>query len=161
MYYVVGGMALIPQTKRMACWYASAQMLIQWRRNKTQQSESGIVDPSEDEECAKLRDKDAGITNAQILGMARRLGLRTVPPMSPTEDALESWLKLYGPLWTNGKTHIVAIAGIKPGNLLVYDPAPVNQGSIGWRSISGWYIGGNVDSRDTSTDVQAVFLHCP
>jgi len=161
MYYVVGGMQLIPQTKTMACWYASAQMLIQWRRQTRQQSESGIYDPSEDADLVKIKDKDSGIGNKDILGMALKLGLQSVPPMTPTEETLEAWLKRYGPLWVNGKTHIVVIAGIKPGNLLVFDPAPVNSGTIGWRTIRGWYIGSGVDSRDTSRAVEAVFLHCP
>jgi hypothetical protein len=67
----------------------------------------------------------------------------------------------YGPLWVNGKTHIVVIAGIRPGEVLVYDPSPVNVGSIGWRTLAGWYVGNAVDSRDTGRDVEAVFLHCP
>jgi nucleoid-associated protein YgaU len=161
MAYLVPNMTLIPQAKTMSCWYASAQMLIQWRRNTTQSCEMGIVDPSEDPIIAKMRDHDNGISNPALVHMAKKLGLQAVPPMSPTEGALESWLMTYGPLWVNGKTHIVVIAGIRPGEVFVYDPSPVNVGSTGWRSLAGWYVGNAVDSRDTDASVQAVFLHCP
>ncbi len=159
--YTVSGMKLIPQTMTMSCWYASAQMLITWRREKLQACEEGILDPSEDDASAKIRDSNSGIANPQILALAHRLGLRSVPPVSPSEDGLESWLKLYGPLWVNGKTHIVVIAGHRPGEVLVYDPAPVSVGKIEWRTLAGWYVGGSVSSRDTGNDVEAVFLHCP
>ncbi len=161
MSYVVPGMKLIPQTMKMSCWYASAQMLIHWRRERLQMTETAIMDPSEDMASAIMRDGDGGIGNPQIIAFAKRLGLVPVPPMSPTPAALENWLMNYGPLWTNGKTHIVVIAGIKPEKVLVYDPAPINLGNVDWRTLAGWYIGSSVSSRDTSDEVPAVFLHCP
>ena len=161
MSYNVPGMTLVPQKLTMSCWYASAQMLIQWRRDKTQMSESQMVDPSEDPDSVTLRDLNKGVTNPQVIAAAKRLGLRAVPPLSPTESAIEKWLQTYGPLWTNGKTHIVVIAGIQPGKVLVYDPAPVNVGKIEWRTLAGWYVGSSSSARDTGSDVQAVFLHCP
>jgi ABC-type bacteriocin/lantibiotic exporter with double-glycine peptidase domain len=160
MAYIVPGTKLIPQTMQMSCWYASAQMVVQWRRNRTRRTEARIEDPSEDPTLVTWKSKDGGISDAQVLTLARRLGLELVPPMSPTLDALESWLKQYGPLWTNGSTHITVIAGIRGMDVLVYDPAPVNMGSIGWRGLSTWYIGNAADSRDTSTD-SGVFMHCP
>jgi ABC-type bacteriocin/lantibiotic exporter with double-glycine peptidase domain len=161
MRYEVEGMQLIPQTQTMSCWYASAQMLIQWRRHRRQMSEMGIVDPSEDPASAKLRDDNTGIVNPTILALAERLGLRPVPPMSPTPAAIKSWLQQYGPLWVNGKSHIVVLAGIDGDQVKVYDPAPLNKGRIEWRSLRGWYIGSSSSSRDSSRDVQAVFLHLP
>lgn len=148
----------------MSCWYASAQMLIKWRMDKTQQSLAWLVPPELDEECRKVRDGNSGLTNPQIVPIARRLGLKDVPPQTPTLDALENWLRLYGPLWVNGKTHIVVIGGINTSNLTakVYDPSPVGAGRIEWRSIKDWYIAGNSPSRrDTGRDVRAVFLHVP
>jgi len=159
--YTVPQMKLIPQTMKMSCWYASAQMLIAWRRNSRQMSESGILDPSEYPVSAALKATDKGISNAQIVQFARALGLKPVPPVSPSEQGIESWLRSYGPLWVNGKTHIVVIAGLRPGEVLVYDPAPVNNGRIEWRSLAGWYIGKSVSARDTGPDVAAVFLHSP
>lgn len=161
MAYIVPQMTLIPQMKAMSCWYASARMLIRWRGDQTQSSEMGIIDPEIDAASAALRDVNNGITNPQIVAFARRIGLEPVPPMSPTEQAIEGWLRWYGPLWVNGKTHIVVIAGVANGKVLVYDPSPQYKGGINWRSLNGWYIGNDVDARDTGADVEAVFLHCP
>lgn len=160
MAYTVPGMKLIPQTMQMSCWYASAQMLIQWRRNMTQQCEAGIIDPSEDPTLKIWKASDNGISDGQILTLAKQLGLELVPPMSPTLEALESWLRNYGPLWTNGSTHITVIAGIQDLMVLVYDPAPVNIGKVGWRGLTDWYAGKSGSSRDTKT-VSGVFMHCP
>jgi hypothetical protein len=167
MSYIVQGMTLIPQTKTMSCWYASAQMLINWKMEQRQQSMSGLIPPELDAECAKIRDNNSGIANPAIVKMAKRLGLAAIPPMTPTTDTLEGWLKQYGPLWVNGKTHIVVIAGISytptlGHQLLVYDPSPVNVGKIEWRSLTGWYLlGSSASTRDTSASVETVFLYVP
>lgn len=76
-------------------------------------------------------------------------------------------LRRYGPLWTNGKGHIVVIDGIdvKAAKVHVLDPWPPNVGKREWRSFSEWYLGGKVanpdSSRDTGQDVQATFLYHP
>ena len=98
--------------------------------------------------------------------MAKRIGLKAVPPLSPSPDTLEGWLIKYGPLWVNGKNHIVVIAGIRnsggSAELLVYDPLPVNVGQIEWRSMMNWYAMGNsISTRDTGKDVETVFLYVP
>lgn len=160
MVYIVQGMKLIPQTTTMGCWYASAQMLVNWRRNRYKMTEANMPDPSEDAGSSWLLASNSGIQNPAILPMAKRLGLVPVPPISPTRDAIDDWLRKYGPLWVNGRTHIVVIAGIGKNKVLVYDPSPVNVGSVGWRSLS-WYVGNSASSRDTGADVKAVFLHCP
>ena len=154
-------MTLIPQTLKMSCWYASAQMLIQWKMNKLQQSLPNLVPPELDTECKKIRDANKGITNGAILSLAKRLGLCAVPPMSPNPETIERWLYNYGPLWVNGKSHIVVIAGIRNLDVKVYDPAPINVGKVDWRSLSNWYLGDGSSSRDTSKEVQTVFLYCP
>lgn len=167
MAYIVQGMTLIPQQLNMSCWYASAQMLIQWKMDQRQQSISGLIPPDLDAQCAKIRDDNKGIQNPAIIKMAKRIGLEAIPPMTPTTDALEGWLKKYGPLWVNGKTHIVVIAGIMyfpmlGHYLLVYDPSPVNVGKIEWRSLTDWYLmGSSVSTRDTSASVETVFLYVP
>ncbi len=167
MAYIVPNMKLIPQALNMSCWYASAQMIIKWKEEQRQQSFARLISPEFDKECQNLRDADGGIQNPQILKMAERLGLRHVPPMSPTPETLESWLVQYGPLWVNGKTHIVVIAGIMwlpivEHQVLVYDPGPVNVGSVSWRDLTDWYaMGSSVSTRDTGKDVEAVFLYVP
>ena len=117
MAYIVPGVRLIRQTKTMACWYASAQMLIQWRRNQTQSSEIGMPDPSEEPTSVALERANNGLTDLQVITLAMSLGLMAVAPMSPTPGAIESWLKRYGPLWVNGRTHIVVIGGISGSNV--------------------------------------------
>ena len=159
MAYIVEKMKLIPQAKGNSCWYASAQMLINWKQETLGMSLP--ITPETDAECIKIRDADKGIYNPAIIKMAKRLGLKAVPPMSPTPSAIESWLINYGPLWVNGKSHIVVISGIRGGNeVQVHDPSPVNVGKVDWRTLSGWYTGNSVDARDTSSDVETVFLHC-
>lgn len=151
----------------MSCWYASMQMLIKWKEEQKQVSYAGLISPEFDTQCAAIRDANTGITNPQIVKIAKSVGLKAVPPVSPSPEAIEGWLKAYGPLWVNGKSHIVVIAGIMTlplldTMLLVYDPSPVNVGRVEWRSMSDWYaMGSTVSSRDTRKDVEAVFLYVP
>lgn len=96
-----------------------------------------------------------GLTNPNILRMAGLLGLKSIPPMSITVEGIESLLRKNGPLWTNGKTHIVVIGGADPmhDRVLVPDsreaslrdycgaPSPLSRRS--WRralsrSASAW-----------------------
>lgn len=166
MTYIVPGMTLIPQQLNMSCWYASARMLLTWRMNRTQSCDGELVPPELDAQCKVLRDANNGITNPGLIAMAKRLGLRAVPPMSPLPELVERWLRSYGPLWVNGVSHITVIAGIRAGasggtEVLVYDPSPVNTGRINWRSYETWYINDGFSGRDTSASVQTIFLHCP
>ncbi len=163
-HYEVPGMTLIPQRLQMSCWYASAQMLIQWKQDQLQASLSWLVPPELDAQCIQIRDANTGVQNPQILGLAKRLGLEAVPPLSPSAERIEDWLRAYGPLWVNGKTHIVVMAGVDTvtRKVKIYDPAPVNVGRIDWRTLDEWYVGGkSPSSRDTGRDVETVFLHVP
>lgn len=165
MFYIVPGMRLIPQDKNMSCWYASGQMIIEWRREKTRSSELAHPDPSEVARWQKLYTDNTGITNAKILQYARDLGLKAVPPMSPSPQALERWLRTYGPLWVNGVAHITVIAGIRDTTgeveVLVYDPAKPTAPTGEWRSLETWYSIDAHSGRDTSAAVETVFLHAP
>ena len=166
--FEVQGVSLIVQDKDMACWYASAQMVLDWKRRR-QIGALATLPVQVDQETADLYKANDGLQNFQILPLAKRLGLVTVPPMSPTIDGLLRWLKQYGPLWTNGKRHIVVIAGLRGSaakgvEVNVYDPWP--GVGVGWRSLSGWYAGFdpcafNASSRDAGREVEAVFLHAP
>ncbi len=169
MQYEVPGMSLITQNKDMACWFASAMMLLYWaENNRRNMSMLGLNQCSAiDRETIDLYKANNGIQNPQILPLARRLGLKPVPPMSPSIQGLQTWLQSWGPLWTNGKSHIVVIAGLRGDDakgyeVKVYDPWPGI--GIEWRSLAGWYTGFNPggraeSSRDTGKDVEAVFLH--
>lgn len=164
-YYEVPGVQLIQQDKTMACWFASAMMLINWKeRNRPS---AGMACQGIDKDTLALYKANDGIGNAQILSLARRLGLVAIPPQTPSVEGLLTWLKHCGPLWTNGVSHIVVIAGVKSAAagrclLKVYDPWP--RVPVQWRDFSGWYEGSNPKLRDNATrdvglDVNAVFLH--
>ena len=165
LHYEVPDMELVVQDQNMACWYASAMMLILWKERNRPGSRCEMIDDA----TVKLYQANQGIQNDEILPLAQRLGLRSVAPMCPTVDALHDWLRTHGPLWTNGTRHITVIAGIRGSDasgyeVKVYDPWP-GEG-VSWRTLSGWYTGFNAgqhssSSRDGSVDVQAVFLHVP
>ncbi len=163
VYYEVRGMTLILQDMKMACWYASAMMLLAWREKQGKGKMSAAIDDA----TIKLYKANNGLQNSEVLPLAKRLGLVAVPPQSPTIQGLTQWLTKYGPLWTNGTAHIVVIAGIRGNDdegyeVQVYDPKPGN--GVTWRSLAGWYTGFDpgthgASSRDISLDVKAVFLH--
>src|SRR5262245_4800889 len=164
LYYVVPNMQLIQQDKSMSCWYASAMMVIEWRRRVKQMTELAHPDPSQVATWRILYGDNTGITNDRIRRFAADLGLVAVPPLSPHPNTLQSWLMQYGPLWVNGKSHITVIAGIREGNgkheVLVYDPA-LSKRMGEWRPLYEWYAIDGHSGRDTGADVTAVFLHAP
>lgn len=164
MFYTVPNMELIPQDKTMSCWFASGQMLIRWDQEERQQCSVEHPDPALVKKWGKLYDKNTGIGNDEILNFARDLGLEVEPPMSPAVDTLLDWLWRYGPLWVNGVRHITVLAGIrdtvKGVEVLVFDPALPNKKHGEWRPIS-WYTDDTHSGRDTSTEVEATFLHLP
>src|SRR3974390_725062 len=128
---------LIAQTKNMACWYASAQMLIQWRRSRTLSTEVAHPDPSEVGTLEQAFIANDGLPVGRILELAKQLGLEDVPPMTPSPGAVASTLQRYGPIWFAGfhpSGHVVVITGISPTDIAINDPWPVNQGQC--RTIS-------------------------
>jgi Papain-like cysteine protease AvrRpt2 len=165
MHYVVPHMKLIPQDKTMSCWYASGQMVIEWRRSTTRMTEMSHPDPSQVPKWQNLYNANPGISNPQIVSYARDLGLRAVPPMSPTPEAILEWLKRYGPLWVNGKLHITVIAGIKKTKnsykVLVFDPGNPRKTHGEWRDLYKWYVNDPHSGRDSDHAVEAVFLYAP
>ena len=165
LLYEVPDMELVVQDKDMACWFASAMMLILWK----ERNRSGTTCEMIDDSTINLYKANNGIQNHQILPLAKRLGLEPIAPLCPNVDALDLWLRTHGPLWTNGTRHITVIAGIRGSDaqgyeVKVYDPWP-GEG-VSWRTLSGWYTGFDpgthaASARDESVDVRAVFLHVP
>jgi hypothetical protein len=139
--YVVPGVPLIPQDLGMACWYASTQMLIKWRRDQTQSTESDLPDPGELDETIKLYKANNGLPLARMRDFGKMMGLVEVPPVCPSLDAIANWLSDYGPLWTAGLKvtptksygHVVVIAGVGADELYVLDPEPLNVGTREWK----------------------------
>jgi hypothetical protein len=165
MNYTVPGFVHIAQDKSMSCWFASAQMLIQWKERRTQSSDSRHPDPSQSPKWSKLYSDDVGITNGRIREFGRDMGFMHVPPMSPTPEAILLWLRTHGPLWVNGKFHITVMAGIRGGRdnpeVLVLDPARKTETRGAWRNLREWYILDKHSGRDSGADVEAVFLRLP
>lgn len=165
MHYVVPNMRLIPQDKTMSCWYASGQMVIEWRRRTARMTELAHPDPSQVARWQNMYTANPGIQNSQIISYAKDLGLVPVPPMSPTPETILMWLQRYGPLWVNGKFHITVIAGIKKNGskyeVLVFDPAKPKKIFGEWRDLYKWYVNDAHSGRDDGHAVEAVFLHAP
>jgi hypothetical protein len=165
MNFTVPGYLHIAQDQTMSCWFASAQMLIQWRRRRTGTTDSRHPDPSESPKWSKLYSDNTGITNGRIREFARDMGFQHVPPMSPTPEAILLWLQSHGPLWVNGVKHITVIAGIRgpreDSEVLVLDPGRTFEKHGSWRNLRQWYVLDKHSGRDTGNDVEAVFLRLP
>lgn len=164
--YIVPGMKMIPQSLDSSCWYASAQMLIQWKRRRGRQTFAASPSPGEVPALRKKYRDHGDLKNDEIARFAALLGFAVIPPMTPTSAAIKDLLIRYGPLWTNGQTHIVVIAGVKThhqrSQLLVYDPWPPHKGQIVWRPFVRWFIKGAAeDSIDVSPETKASFLYLP
>ena len=143
LYFVVPNMKLIPQDKDMSCWFASGQMLIQWRWRTSRACEAAHPDPSMLRKWSKLYDDNPGINNSQIAAFALDLGLAMLPPMTPSPAYVKDLLRLHGPLWVNGKSHITVIAGIRNSSagveVLVYDPGKPALKNGTWHEFYAHY----------------------
>lgn len=141
MAYTEPNVPLIPQQLSMACWYASAQMLINWRQEYTQSCEMAHPDPSDvPAEVARYKANN-GLALDSMMTFAKTLGLDTVPPMTPTLPLVEQWVRTYGPIWAAGRKvnsagqaygHVMVIVGVKANQLYIHDPEPVGLGSARW-----------------------------
>lgn len=132
MNVIIPDVPLIPQDQTMACWYASAQMVIRWRRGRTRMTEIAHPDPSEVPALVATHAANDGLPFAQTLMLAKQLGLRPMPPMTPTPDTLSSMLSWTGPLWFAGlfpSGHVVVITGITSTGIYINDPWPPTVGA--------------------------------
>ena len=77
--YIVPHVPLIAQDLGMACWYASAQMLIQWRREKTQSTEISFPDPSDLPQTVSLYKANNGLSFSQMVNFAQSPGSKPSP----------------------------------------------------------------------------------
>ncbi len=164
LYYVVPDMQLVPQDKTMACWYASAQMLIQWRDNSTHSSSMDHPDPATVDTWAKLYAKNTGITDAELAQFAADLGLEMVGAVTPTPEYLRDLLKAHGPVWVNGKTHITVIGGIRRSatgtiEVLVFNPAKPAEIHGAWHDFYEQYGTTPNTSLDAAADSPTSMLY--
>lgn len=162
--FVIASPVYVPQDKLNSCWFASAQMLIQWKRARTGTTDPRHPDPSESEKWSKKYSDNARISNAEIKYFAADMGFVMVPPLSPSPDLIRTWLVTFGPLWVNGIDHITVIVGIKGKpeecEVLVFDPADKTPTGH-WRNLETWYVLSPKTGRDVGSDVEAVFLRLP
>jgi len=167
MHYVVPNMVLITQDKANV-------LLVRKRADADPMAGADIPHdgdgPSRSlagQAWSQLYDKDPGIQNSQIPDFARDLGLKMVPPCLPTPEALLKWLQDYGPLWVNGQLHITVIAAFAIPNkeleVLVFDPDPAyaTTKARGVAQLARLVCFGPHRGRDTSAEVQTVFLYVP
>jgi len=123
---------LVPQTKGMACWYASGIMVRFWKRNLQQMSMAGEPAPSEIPQAVARQKANTGLSYADTKRFAIRMGLKWASRHNVTlaPGFIHDLLKRHGPLWTGGLRHVVVITGISPdgSQLFINDPAPVNHG---------------------------------
>ena len=162
--YQVSGVPLIPQSQTWACWYAAAEMLIQWKRGSALATFAAHPAPSQVPELEAIHKANSGLQYSQVRRLTESIGLRSIPPQSATLGAIEQWLRQHGPLWVHGTKHIVVFAGADSSTdrVLVHDPWPPNVGKREWRSYTNWFIqGGQPGSRGTSAGVTSSFLYHP
>lgn len=146
MAYTEPNVPLIPQDLTMACWYASAQMVIKWRQEYTQSSEMAHPDVSEIPGEVAAYKANNGLALDMVMTLAQDLGLETVPPMTPTLPLIEQWVREYGPIWCCGRKtneatgqsygHAFVIVGVKGDQIYIHDPEPVKVGSKKWVDAS-------------------------
>lgn len=143
MNYSVPNMKLIVQDQSNSCWFASGQMLINWRQQKTQSCEVSHPDPALVEKWGKKYDNNARIFNEEIRQFAADMGLEVMPPMTPTPQYVHTLLVRNGPLWVNGFAHITVIAGIRDLNgsidVLVFDPGRGDRPNGKWHNFFQHY----------------------
>lgn len=150
-FYMVPGVVLIPQDNNNACWYASARMVVEWRRECEQQTRMDLRAPQDVPQVEAIHKASDGLLWAQMRNFAQQLGLTPLPLCTPAPQLLANWLQTYGPIWTDGVPvdanghivgtgHVVVLAGIRQAiipnesyELLIYDPWPPNVGNVRWR----------------------------
>jgi hypothetical protein len=71
MAYSIANVPLIPQTQNMACWYASAQMLIEWRRIRKQMCEIAHPYPSQVPQLESIFAANHGLPFGRTVELAK------------------------------------------------------------------------------------------
>jgi hypothetical protein len=164
---IISDVPMITQDQTLSCWYASTQMVIQWRRNRNQMTEARFRDPSEIPAAVALYATNSILPWTGAIAFARALGLEYVPLMSPTLRAIESWLNNYGPIWAAGLKkrpgasygHAFVIVGIDGDFLHIHDPEPAAL--KGGRQKVGMDWLATLLSIGSNPAIQTNFLHYP
>ena len=120
---------LIPQDKSRACWYACAQMLLNWRWE--QRGKPPAHDPTKTIQARTRHLFNRGLPPKQTIEFVSDMGFRAVPQMPPLPAPLAEALRKYGPIMmiANEIDHARVITGVSVTHVSLNDPAPVNVGS--------------------------------
>jgi hypothetical protein len=162
--YMVPNVPLIAQDNKNACWYAAAQMLIQWKRNRTLSTLPKHPDPSQVPAAVSVHNKELRLSYSSDIHFAKVLGLVAIPAQTLELNTIRELLVRYGPLWTGGQDHVVVIVGVNErfDRVYVHDPSPINAGQKEWRSYTDWFIFGNTPSSiGKKPDYEVSFMYHP
>ena len=149
--HIVPNMQMIPQDQSNACWFAAAQMVVQWRRSTARQTETGLLDPEEVPAAVAVHRANDVLAWSSMRKFAQLVGLTPLPLVTPRAETLLNWLQVYGPIWTDGVPidahgnpvgtgHVVVLSGIRiwqnRSEIRIHDPWPPTVGDVSWRPIS-------------------------
>lgn len=128
---------LIPQEASRTCWYACAQMIVRFHRDRVQATTLAGGEVDQPDVTAQMTAINAALVPQLAVNVARAMRLR-MEFVSPNPEGLEQLLVRYGPLWYGGDVrgyrdvhsgaHAVVLTGIRrdvSGNeVLINDPWP-------------------------------------
>jgi Papain-like cysteine protease AvrRpt2 len=154
---------LIPQATTMTCWWASARMVVEYHRQRLQQSTVAGGAVGQPNETRIIEGANQGINPGRVEDFARLANLQTTS-LSPTPEGLVSLLTQYGPLWYGGLVqgyrgftgggHAVVITGclVNPAGaqVAINDPWQVGQGARLFETFDGFF---------SNLSAAAPFLH--
>jgi hypothetical protein len=133
---------LIPQDGNHSCWYASAQMLVEFRRSRMGLAALAGRDVDQPNTASVVRRADFSLLPQGACSLAKQNDLR-MEFVGPTPEGLERLLRHFGPLWYGGRiegypgmteqAHVVVITGMRRGEtgdeITVNDPWPPRKGA--------------------------------
>ena len=137
-----------------SCWYASLQMLFDWKWRKQRKDEKAEpwkilekMDKSKDLYPYYMHDN--GISPRECKETAKMLGLRWSGDGDFTANILYDMLTTHGPLWVagmwrRGSSHVIVVTGVDKdsGNIRYIDPwenysLSDSPGTVSWLNSRG------------------------
>lgn len=134
---------LIPQTTTRTCWWSAARMVVDYHRQRTQQSTVAGGAVGRPSETASIESNNMGLDPTRVEDFARLAQLQ-ITSLSPTPERLVSLLTQKGPLWYGGMVqgyrgytgsshHVVVITGCiitgSNAEVCINDPWEVGVGA--------------------------------
>ena len=104
MSIIMHDVPLIPQNTSNTCWYACCRMIVEYHRNKRQQTTIAGGEVGQPQVTATVEANDGRLAWENFDELARQANLRTTA-LSPTPEGLASLLVQKGPLIYSGITN--------------------------------------------------------